>query len=404
MRILQLCKKFPYPVKDGESLAISNLSKAFSELGCTVDLLAMNTKKHFFDDQNQTHQLHQYRHTWLSEVDNQIYPLAALRNLFSSQSYHIERFIAPTFEQQLVQVLKEHTYDVIQLETVYLAPYIPVIRKYSSAMIAMRAHNVEHEIWERITQHTSSFVKRAYLAYLSRKLKRYELAQLGAFDFLVAISHRDQEKFRAYGYNGPVEVVPIGVDMAQYEPVTGLAPDQTPSLSFIGSLDWIPNQEGLLWFIREAWPQIRESYPGIEMEVAGRNMPDWLKEMKVAGIRMLGEVPAAQPFINKHPVMIVPLLSGSGMRAKILEGMALGKTVITTSVGLEGIQAQDRKHVLVADTPEAFTEAVSFCMEQPVQIRKIGQAARALVEQEYDNLSVARRLVDAYQAQMIPIS
>ena len=154
MRILQLCKKFPYPLKDGESIAVNSLSKSLHELGCEVTLLAMNTRKHFYDTRKLPSSFTHYQQIHTVTLDNRIKPLEAFANLFSRDSYHISRFVSSGFQQALVRLLREESFDVIQLETLYLAPYIPLIRRHSDALVAMRAHNVEHEIWQRIAANT----------------------------------------------------------------------------------------------------------------------------------------------------------------------------------------------------------------------------------------------------------
>ena len=153
MKILQLCKKFPFPLKDGESIAVNSLSKALHDEGCELTLLAMNTAKHYFRGKDMPEALSHYRGVFSVDVDNRIKLKDAFLNLFSRESYHISRFISREYGQKLGQLLRRQDFDIIQLETMYLAPYIPVIRRYTAAPIAMRAHNIEHEIWERISQH-----------------------------------------------------------------------------------------------------------------------------------------------------------------------------------------------------------------------------------------------------------
>ena len=191
MKILQICKKFPYPLKDGESLAINSLGKSLKTLGCEMTLLAMNTSKHFFDLKKLPEEYNQYQKIHTVPVDNRIKPFQAFLNLFSTESYHVCRFVSNEFKEKLSSLLQQQSFDVIQLETLYLAPYIPLIRKYSDAIISMRAHNVEHEIWERIVQHTLSKPKRWYLQHLTSKLKRYETEQLQKYDVLLPITERD---------------------------------------------------------------------------------------------------------------------------------------------------------------------------------------------------------------------
>ncbi len=396
MRLLQLCKKFPYPLKDGESIAVMSLSKSLHELGCEVSLLAMNTTKHFCDVSSVNGSFKHFKQAVYTELDNTINAKDAFLNLFSSESYHISRFICPDFTDQLIKILKENTFDVVQLETLYMAPYIPIIRKYSKAMIAMRAHNVEHEIWSRVAQNTTPLHKKLYLKYLTNKLKKYEIKQLSNYDLMIAISQKDLDTFRKLGYNKAGLVTPIGLDNTAYK-ADNRSYKKEISLSFIGSLDWMPNLEGLKWFLDNVWDNLLAKYPNLKLHVAGRNTPATLINAKYKNVKVYGEVNDAKKFINRHTVMIVPLLSGSGMRAKILEGMALGKVVLTTQLGLEGINAKHKEHVLVADTAQEFIEALDYCYRSNGSLSNMGKNAQNLVFSEYDNLKTAKSLMEEYQ-------
>ena len=161
----------------------------------------------------------------------------------------------------------------------------------------------------------------------------------------------------------------------------------------------MPNQEGLQWFLSQVWVPLQQNHPGLELHVAGRNTPpEWKRKLAGNNIFIHGEVPDAPTFINKHSLMVVPLLSGSGMRAKVLEGMALGRVVLTTSVGLEGIAARPGQEVLVANTPEQFVHHIEYCLSQGPQMEGMGRQARRFVLENYDSAAIARRLLDAYQA------
>jgi len=363
----------------------------------------MNTTRHFFPDGEAKAELPQYGRVDRVRVDNRIRPLAAFRNLFSRSSYHIDRFVSHAFEARLRSLLQEQEYDVIQLETLYLAPYIGTIRQYSKAVVCMRAHNVEQEIWQRITNNTGVGPKRWYLQHLTSKLARFEDQQLKHYDLLAAITLRDLKAYRNAGFTGKGVTIPIGLDVSQYCPDWSSYDGQL-SLSFIGSLDWMPNLEGLNWLLQDIWPTLIEDYPDLRLQVAGRNTPDWLLQAAFPCVAVVGEVPDACTFINQHSIMLVPLLSGSGMRAKILEGMALGKVVLTTRIGLEGIAAKDRVEVLVADSLAEFKAQLRFARQHPQELKKIGQQARRLVEQHYDTLTVARRLLQAYESLTVEAS
>lgn len=402
MRILQVCKKFPYPLKDGESIAINSLSKSLKALGADLTLLAMNTKKHYYDFEENTSPFDHYDDIITVDIDNTIKLKDAFFNLFSKDSYHISRFVSKDFERTLIRLLKTNSFDVIQLETLYLAPYIPIIRKYSDAKISMRSHNVESEIWERITNNTRSLPKKIYLKYLSRKLQRFEKRMLHQYDLLMPITSRDLGIFKQMGFRGKSVVVPIGLDSSGYKADYDSYRNNL-SISFIGSLDWMPNVEGLKWFLKNTWGRLQKELPGIELHIAGRNTPEWLKNIKKKNVIVHGEVEDASDFINQHSIMVVPLLSGSGMRAKILEGMALGKVVLTTSIGLEGINATHEKEILVGDSPGEMIEAVKWCSAQNGRLEAMGRKACDFIQDNYDSLQIARRVIQAYSSSTVEI-
>jgi glycosyltransferase involved in cell wall biosynthesis len=260
----------------------------------------------------------------------------------------------------------------------------------------MRAHNVEHEIWERITQNTESNFRKLYLAYLTRKLKAYEIEQFPAYDYLVTLTERDLDHFLSKGYANGASVAPIGFDIEDY-PVTKSTFGPEMSICFIGSLDWMPNREGLDWFLTKCWPHIHARWPKMTFHIAGRNTPMSLLEKQYPNVTVHGEVADATSFIGRHSAMIVPLFSGSGMRVKIVEGMMMGKLIITTTLGKEGIEGEDREDFLVADSEEQFYKAIELCVEQPELAHQITLKAQENAKQQFDNSLAARKILEIYQ-------
>jgi len=402
MRILQLCHKFPYPLKDGGAIAVTYLAKAYTALGHEVTLLSMNTSKHWIDLSGLPPEFNHYAATHTVFVENHIRPLPALRNLFlSKKSYHVERFESPEFAQKLAELLRTKTFDVVQLESVFLAPYLSVIREHAPlAKVVLRTHNVEHEIWERVADNANP-LKQWYLRRITPRLKAYELEQINHCDLIVGISQRDVEQFKNLGLRQFATVSPIGLDCRDYHP------DKTSfcrplSLSFIGSLDWMPNQEGLRWFLNAVWmPLLVPNFPELTFHIAGRTAPRWLRELKMDRVVFHGEVPSAADFLNQHSVMVVPLLSGGGMRAKILEGMAVGKVVLSTRLGIEGIEATDRRECLLAEQPEEWLEALRWCYAEGANLAALGTRARNFCAQNFDNEAVAKKLLEVFENKTI---
>jgi len=394
MKILQLTKKFPFPLKDGESIAVYYLSSALARLGCDITLLSMNTAKHYFDLSSLPGSYDHYRRIETVEIDNRITVTGAFLNLFSRNSYHVTRFISKTYAAKLKSMLQKESFDVILLETLYLTPYVPVIRKYSEAKIIMRSHNLEYEIWERMLNNMRFSFKKIYIQYLVWKLKRYELKNLNVYDYLITVSKRDLANFVKLGFNNQGFVVPIGIDIRNY-PLAAFPEQASLKISFIGSLDWMPNMEGLNWFIEKVWLPYKDKLQQVELHIAGRNTPDQLYKMNGRNLFIHGEVEDAIGFLQSCQLTIVPLFSGSGMRVKILESMALGRVVISTTLGLEGISAQHGQQVLLADTASEFINQILYCIQHPEEVQKIGLKARKLIKDKYDNTANARHFVES---------
>jgi glycosyltransferase involved in cell wall biosynthesis len=252
---------------------------------------------------------------------------------------------------------------------------------------------VEHEIWKRIADNTALGAKKWYLQLLSSRLENFEISSLNQYDLMAAITQRDLNFFKNLGLKIPSIVAPIGLDLENYRLKKHKA---AADFCFIGSLDWLPNIEGVKWLIEEVWPKVIEKNPEAEFHIAGRNSPDWLKNLRIKGITVHGEVPDAVEFISSHQCMLVPLLSGSGMRVKILEGMAIGSLIISTALGLEGIAATDAEEVLIADSAADFAEAIIYVANDFEKASAMGKNAAIFIKQHFDNQQIAKELLEAY--------
>lgn len=393
MKILQLCKKFPYPLKDGESVAVTFLAKALNELGCEVTLLAMNTTKHYINIEELPESFNHYKAIHTVDIDNRVNPFAALKALVTGKNYFLSRFESEEYAKKIKALLKAENFDIIQFETLQTLIYArEEIFGESQAKIVLRSHNVEHEIWERIVKNSKSGPKKWYLNRLMKQLKRFELEKNNEIDSLVAITQRDMEYFHKLGFNGIGHVTPIGLATSHYEPNWNSFTEK-PTLSFIGSLDWLPNLEGVEWFLTNVMVKLQS----IDLHIAGRNTPQHLLELEMNNVDIHGEVDSSVDFINDYSIMIVPLFSGSGMRVKILEGLALGRVILTTSIGVEGIPAVDGEHLFIVNTAEEFVEKINYCIQNPEILKTIGEQGKRFVNQHFDNLKIAERLMEHYE-------
>ena len=394
MKILLLCNKPPYPASEGGPMAMNSIITGLLEAGHQVKILAINSEKYHVKDSDIPDEYKQKTGIELIDVDLNIYPMQALLNLFSKKSYHVERFISEDFKTRLAEILEKEQFDVVQLEMLFMTPYVETIRQHSKAMIVLRAHNVEHKIWERIAKETKVFFKRWYINHLAKTLKEYELNALESVDGVAAITRKDAAFFRKY-CSKPIIDIPYGIYPEEFTPKYEI--EGKPKFYHIGSMNWMPNEEGIRWFIDEVLPKTVEKVPDFVYHLAGRSMPEWLTSIKDPHIDVIGEVPDAKEFVSQHDVALVPLLSGSGIRIKIIESMAMGKTVITTRVGAEGILYDEDVNLIIAENKAKMVEAIRSINENPQTAIEIGKAARKLVEETYDNRKIIARLLMFYE-------
>ncbi|MCL1821835.1 MAG: glycosyltransferase family 4 protein [Prolixibacteraceae bacterium] len=396
MNLLLLTNKPPYPAKDGGAISMMNLIRKFSEQGHKLTVLSMNTRKHTTLASDIPPEIRKTADFHFVDVPAKISYSAAFFNLiFSHEPYNAVRFISADYQKKLEKLLSKNNFDVVQLEGLYLCPYIPAIREKSNAAIVYRAHNVEYEIWER-TAAISSGLKKLYLRNLAHRLCRFEQKTINQYDLLVPFTARDAAIFNKMGNNRPLLVSPASVDWG--EPISEISQIEYPSLFHIGSLEWAPNQDGLIWFLDNCWTRIHKKFPSLNFYIAGRNAPEWLTpKFRTPGITFLGEVDDARMFMNSKAVMVVPLLSGSGMRVKIVEGMALGKVIVSTTIGAEGIGAVQGKNILLADTPDDFVVQVSALVENKDLFLTIGRDAAGFARENFDAETLAAKLLDFYK-------
>jgi len=395
MKILQLVNRIPYPLNDGGNLAVHFYTEGFLNAGVSLSMLAMNTTKHWVSPDKLPEIFSRLTYFHSVKVDTRIRLLPAFLNLFSQKSYNISRFISKNFEQALIKLLQQHSFDIIQLEGLYLMPYMGIIRQFSKAKVVLRQHNAEFVIWERLAQQADNPFRKNYLSLLARRLKTFENQSLNQVDLIVPISSTDAAVFRQLGARKPMFVQSFGFNMAHLP----FIPQAQPPLSLyhIGAMDWLPNKEGILFFINQVMPLISEKCPELQLHLAGRNMPEYFLKNQWPNVIVHGEVPDATVFERDKSILVVPLLSGGGVRIKVFRAMALGKAIVSTSVGVEGINVIDSRDAIVADTAEEMAEKIIRLVNNPKAVLALGQNARQLVEKQYNQSKMIGELLQVYQ-------
>ena len=394
MDILFLCNKPPFPAREGGPIAMNMLIEGLIEQGHQVKVLTVSSYKYPFRPELIPPDYMEATCIEAVEVDLHIRPFKAFINLFARKSYHVERFISKTFRRRLINILQEHEFDIVQLETVFLCPYLPDIRNHSMARIVLRTHNIEHLIWKRLWENSKPGPKKVYLKHLWTTLRKYELGILDKADGIVAITRKDAEFLKPFT-RVPIIDISFGIDSSQF-PEPTYDDCEIPSLFHIGSMDWIPNQEGIQWFLSEVWPKVYDNFPFLKFYLAGRNMPEWLLNGFWPNVVVLGEVEDARKFMLSKWIMVVPLRAGSGIRVKIIEAMANGRPVIAYHIGAEGIEYTEGENILLASTPHQFLEDIRKCIDNPQFAIQLGRNAHLLVMKEHDRRKLITELTHFY--------
>jgi len=385
LKILLLSNKVPYPAKDGSSIAIKNMISSLQLNNIEVSLLALNTVKHH--KSSEEIQEHKPANLHLEYVNANTNPTiaGAFYNIFQSVPFHVSRFRVEAYEKKLIEILKNSDFDIVQIEGLSMTVYIDVIRKYSSAKISFRSHNVEYLIWNRLaTFHSNPFYK-AYLKMQSAKLKAFELNAVQKVDAVVSITKDDLEIFEKQAkLKNPVSI-PCGLNPEEYSPENI---QSQYDIAYLASFDWLPNVQGIQWFLEKVWPLIMQKKPHTTFVLGGRKIPPYIASLALHdNITLEKDVPEMKAFIAKGKIVIVPLQAGSGMRIKIVENMALAKAMVSTTVGAEGIAVKNEESIMLADKPADFADAVLKLIDNDELRKNIEQKARLTVEKHYNNLS-----------------
>jgi glycosyltransferase involved in cell wall biosynthesis len=312
-----------------------------------------------------------------------------LKNLFCVQPFALATNLSPHLRRRAKELIDHKGYDLLICDTVVMAPHV-----LDSAGVrrVLFQHNVEAQILERHAK-TGGFLKRQYMRLQWRKMERYERMVGDWFGAFIAVSELDRQRFASeYGWKNTFSI-DTAVDTDYFQPVS--ATEVTGRILFLGSLDWMPNQEGVRFFVDQVWPAIRKACPQAEFHIVGRNPPDFVHRLSQrAGVRVVGTVPDVRPYLAEASVVVVPLLVGGGTRIKVFEAMAMEKAVVSTSIGAEGLDVTPGEQITIADDPHEFSRAVIRLLEHPEERRRIAQQGRKVVGEKFSAERVARQFHD----------
>ncbi|MBT1070886.1 glycosyltransferase [Pelotalea chapellei] len=391
MNILIVAARLCWPLNTGAKIRAYHLLRTLNQ----VHQVTLVT--YYGDSEEQAHFSH-FRNLGITlvpvfnpDIDKKLNFTAICRAMLSGlpltvAKYHNKAMISALTSLALKKI------DVIHCEHLHMSPMVPP----GKSCFVLDAHNVESQIAGRYATAETSLSKKSLLNWNYKRFEKFEMDVVRKSNLVLAVSEEDRQTFLSLGADDNIQTLENGVDIDFFQPGEH---EEGESLVFVGSMDWKPNIGGVDYFLDEILPLIRKSHPSVTVTIVGKDpLPKLMDRVATqeTGVIVTGTVPDVRPFVEKAAVCIVPLKVGGGTRLKVLEGFSMGKAVVSTTLGCEGIECVDGEHLLIADDPESFAHAVTTLLENEELRRKLGTNARSLAEEKYSWDALGKKLLGYY--------
>jgi polysaccharide biosynthesis protein PslH len=386
MKVLFLSHKPPYPIVDGGCHAMDRMLRdfSFSYPNATITYLSLETEKHPSDVKSIPPEFGSNIDFINTKISTRINPIAALIHLFNSKSYNISRFKKKSVTTLIKSLISKKEYDVVVFESLFAGAYVDEIKNLSKAKLIYRAHNIEHKIWEDLSKGESNPLKKRYLKHLSIRLKTFELTFLKKVNLIMSISEMDQSIFTK-NTNTNCKYIPVSMPSnAKYSGIKN-------SLCFLGAFNWMPNKEGISWYVNTIHDELVNKFPKLNLEIAGSFSDEISNLSEKPNIRLHGFVDSSMDFISSHGIFIAPILSGSGVKMKVLEAMSLGVPCVLSKKASEGLNLPSI--IPICNSKEEFIEKLSLLLVDEGLCEKIGLAGQEFIQKEFSTDVVSKKLI-----------
>ena len=391
MKILFLSPTVPFPLTDGGRVRVFNLLKQIAVKN-EVTLLALETQTTDAEGVAELRQLGIQVHLIPNAPTLPRVSFGTLVKAFlKRQPITVARYDIPAYRQKFRELIATQTFDLVHYEMFHIAQF----HTETHLPGVLSQQNVDSAIWRRLCSETANPLYK--FAYWTQQLafQRYERVLSPKFDAVTCTSDIDAAVFQQHCTENAIEIIPNGVDITHYRP--DFTTEAPAHLIYIGSMDWYPNEDAVAFFADEVLPRIQEKVPDVAFSIVGGNPSARVQKLAERdSIIVTGRVPEIKPYFAKATVFVVPLRIGSGTRLKILEALAMGKAIVSTTVGAEGLDLKDGAEIFIADEPTAFADAVTRLLTDAQLRRRIGENGRSRVEQDYDWRSIGEKLHALY--------
>ncbi|HOJ17068.1 MAG TPA: glycosyltransferase family 4 protein [Ignavibacteriaceae bacterium] len=392
MKILQISPHLGVPPNTGANISVFGITKYLSLLGHEIDFVSYRKN---FNLESTLKDLRPYCDPTILDIQTGNNVISAIFNVFSHVPYNVSKYINRDLREFIIKYFKNNKPDIIHIDHLHMAWIVDDIRELTNAPIVLREHNVETNIMKRFSEKESNILLRWYSARQAKKLENYEVKYCRKFNKCIMITSVDEQQIRQLDSRIDTTTIEAGIDehLLNYRKKEVIP----KSLFHIGSLDWYPNKDGLEWFLNSVMPSLSEQIPEIKLFIYGSGAEKLKIDSKVKdNIEICGFVSnLAQNILNKE-LMIVPLRIGSGIRLKILEMLAMGCNILTTEIGKEGINAENKKHLLIGNSAEEFKSIIIDYLNGKYDKELISNNAKDLIRESYTWPIIAKRFENEY--------
>lgn len=393
MRLLFLSITVPVPATDGGRLRVLNLLKQTAQRN-RVTFLALETQPTDSEGIEYLRSLGIEAH--LVSHTSRLPPItfrSVSQAVFTRKPLTVARYDVPIFRRAFHSLLDTSSYDLIHYEMFHTGQYY----LETNARSLLSLQNVDSHIWRRLREQTSNPLRRGLFRTQEYAFRQFERTMCTRFNLVACASGVDRDLMDEISPGLNSDVIPNGVDTTLYQPDREVEEEAT--LIYTGSMDWFPNEDAAIYFIDDILPTIQKKRPNLKFYVVGQFPSERLKRYgNRPGVIITGRVDDVKPYIARATVYVVPLRIGGGTRLKILEALAMGKAVVSTSVGAEGLNLSAGDEIMIADESAKFADGVLQLMENGGMRRELGDNGRRRVETEYDWRRIGEKLQRLYEA------
>ena len=383
-KILIISNKSIFPALDGGALAIKNLSHVLVQQNYKIDIVAIS-KKYNKEKEVKPEISTPYTHInyILFHINMEFNFIALIKSIVKLESYQANRFYNKKIKEFIQKKINQGNYSIIIFESLFSMIYRSHLTIKDNIQTILRAHNIEHKIWNNLSKNSSNIITKLIYLFLSYQIKIIEDHYPKMINHIVTLSSIDEKYFKNI-YPQKTHYLPVTFEIEDNK-----VPKIERSIVHLGSMDWKPNIEGINWFITNVYPTLKNE--NIKIFIAGKKMPKYFLKKTEKNLLICGKVEDAKKYINNKHILFVPLFSGSGIRIKILESMALGIPVVSTSKGAEGIPYKHGVNILIANTALEFKESIMSLIDDSNLALYIGQNGRELIKSNFSNNFVIKK-------------